>query len=76
MAKTTRILSEAMDAIDTGHTTLDSKVHEASQVAMVVLMAVAALVGVWGVACLIGGIAKSGSLLELARGFISAVTGM
>jgi len=76
MAKTTRILSEAMDAIDATPGTLDSKVNEASQVAIVVLMAAAALVGVWGVACLIGGIAKSGSLLEMGRGFITAVTGM
>ena len=75
MEKTTRMNSEAMGVIEAGHGT-DNRVYEASQVAMGVLMAAAALVGVWGVACLIGGIAKSGSLLELGRGFISAVTGM
>lgn len=45
-----------------------------AQAGIIILLALAALAGVWGFACLAGGIMEGG-LTELARGFISAVSG-
>lgn len=45
-----------------------------AQAAIIVLMLLAALVGVWGLACLVGGVVESGAG-GLLRGFIAAVTG-
>ena len=42
---------------------------------MGIIMVLAALIGIWGIACLIGGIANSGGVAELLNGYISAVTG-
>jgi len=36
----------------------------------------AAFVGIWGIACLIGGLASSESFHEIGRGLITALTGM
>ena len=41
-----------------------------------IIMVMAAFVGVWGVACLIGGLASTGSFQEVGRGLITAITGM
>ncbi len=48
---------------------------EASKTALGVGIALSALVGLWAVACLIGGLSSSG-VLDTIRGYISAVTGM
>jgi len=40
-----------------------------------IIMVMAAFVGVWGVACLIGGLASAGNLHELGRSLITALTG-
>lgn len=45
-----------------------------SQAVIGILMALAALVGVWGIACLVGGALEIG-IVEMARGFVTAVTG-
>ena len=60
-----------------GITELDREamVEGSSQAVITILMALAVLVGVWGIACLFGGIAQSG-LMELMRGWVAAVTGM
>ena len=42
---------------------------------MGVIMVLAALIGIWGVACLIGGMVNSGGVGELLSGYFSAVTG-
>ena len=47
-----------------------------SQTGLGVLTALAALVGMWGVACLIGGLSESHGVMELIRGWMTAVTGM
>jgi len=64
MSATTKIHSRAKT--DTG--------HEVSRFALNAGMGMAALIGLWGVACLIGGLATSG-FGGLLRGFITAVTG-
>jgi hypothetical protein len=46
-----------------------------SEAGMGLIMAMASLVGVWGLACLVSAIAQNG-LLDVARGWLSAVTGM
>lgn len=69
------INSKGINAGEIG-TGLDQTTQGASQVGMGIILALAALVGVWGVACLVGGIAKSGSLVEMGRGFLTAVMGM
>ncbi len=48
---------------------------ETSKVAMGVLGTLAALIGIWGLACLIGGIASCENLLDLGRAWFAAVTG-
>ena len=46
-----------------------------SEAGMGFMMAMASLIGVWGLACLASAIAQNG-LLEVARGWLGAVTGM
>jgi len=46
-----------------------------SQAGIGILMALAVLVGVWGLACLVGGIYESG-ILGIVRGWGAAVSGM
>ena len=48
--------------------------YETSRFVNTVGLIAAALVGLWGAACLIGGLADAG-LVGLVKGFVSAVTG-
>lgn len=48
--------------------------YETSQFALAVGMIMAALVGLWGGACLIGGL-MDGGLLGLVKGLVGAITG-
>ncbi|MHB8809011.1 MAG: hypothetical protein ACYC9M_03230 [Desulfobulbaceae bacterium] len=54
---------------------IDKMTRDASEVGMGVIMVLAALIGIWGIACLIGGIANSGGVGELMNGYLAAVTG-
>lgn len=56
-------------------TGIEKVTRDASEVGMGVIMVLAALIGIWGIACLIGGIANCGGITELVSGWISAVTG-
>jgi hypothetical protein len=47
-----------------------------SKLGIGVIMIMTALVGIWGVACLISGLTNSASLHEMGRGVITAFTGM
>ncbi|MBU4119083.1 MAG: hypothetical protein KJ555_10010 [Proteobacteria bacterium] len=47
-----------------------------SQAGVGVILALATLIGAWGIACLIGGISTMGGILELGRSWLTAVTGM
>lgn len=53
---------------------VDKMTRDASEVGIGIVAILAALIGIWGIACLIGGIANEG-LVELVQGYISAVTG-
>ncbi|MEJ2034122.1 MAG: hypothetical protein P8Y63_14035 [Deltaproteobacteria bacterium] len=46
-----------------------------SQAGMGVMMALAGLTGIWGLVCLVSAVAQNG-VLELIRGWLSAVTGI
>jgi len=47
-----------------------------SQAGVGVILALASLIGIWGLACLIGGMSTMGGVMEMGRGWLSAVTGM
>ncbi|MFH1021286.1 MAG: hypothetical protein V1782_11865 [Pseudomonadota bacterium] len=47
-----------------------------SQAGMTVIFTLATLIGVWGLACLIGGMSTMGGIMELGRSWLTAVTGI
>ena len=47
-----------------------------SRLGLGVIMIMAAFVGIWGVACLVGGLASAGSFQAVWRSLITAFTGM
>jgi len=47
-----------------------------SKLGLGIIMVMAAFVGIWGVACLVGGLASAGSFHEVGRSLITAFTGM
>lgn len=47
-----------------------------SKLGLVVIMVMAAFVGIWGIACLVGGLSSAGSFHEIGRSLITAFTGM
>ncbi len=47
-----------------------------SKLGIGVIMVMAAFVGVWGLACLIGGLASTSNFQEVGRGLLMAITGM
>lgn len=62
--------------------TFDSEIEVAelelgnSKLGFGIIMFMAAFVGIWGVACLIGGLASTESFREIGRSLITAFTGM
>ena len=74
MSKAIRKDQETMGAVGID-ANLNTITNDVSQVGIVVLAALAALIGIWGLACLVGGIISSESILEMARGYVAAVTG-
>jgi len=48
----------------------------ASQAGIGIILTLAAVVGVWSVACMIGGLVSAGGIGQLARAWFTAVTGM
>ena len=48
----------------------------ASRFVLGTIMVMSGLVGVWGVLCLIGGLASSTSLQQAGRGILTAFTGL
>lgn len=57
------------------HEDLEEVGHGVSQAGMGFMMGMAGLIGVWGLACLVSAVAQTG-LLEAARGWLSAITGI
>ena len=65
-----------MTAQTTTRTTANVDVaQETGQYAVKAIGVLAALIGIWGTACLIGGLANSGAT-GLVKGFVTALTGM
>jgi len=73
---------ESMEITQERVAALDNKIEVAelelgnSKLGLGVIMIMAAFVGIWGVACLIGGLASSDSFHEIGRGLLTALTGM
>lgn len=47
-----------------------------SRLAITVIISMSACVGIWGIACLVSGLAQSSGLQETGRALIMALTGM
>ena len=73
---------ESIDITQERVATFDSKVEVAelelgnSKLGLGVIMIMAAFVGIWGVACLIGGMANANGFQEIWRSLMTAATGM
>jgi len=73
---------ESMEITQERVATFDSTVEVAelelgnSKLGLGVIMVMAAFVGIWGIACLIGGLANAGNIHEIWRSLITAFTGM
>lgn len=74
MARSLRANKGRIGATGLGTTSVDKLGRDASEVGIGVITVLAALIGIWGIACLIGAVAGEG-LPEMIRGYISAVTG-
>lgn len=74
MAKTAKTNRESLKSTGLTVSGIDRLTHDAAEVGMGVVTLLAALIGIWGIACLIGGVANEG-LIELVNGYISAVSG-
>ena len=73
---------ESMEITQERTATFDSNVEVAelelgnSKLGLGVIMIMAAFVGIWGIACLVGGLASAGSFREIGRSLVTAFTGM
>ena len=47
-----------------------------SQAGVGVILALATVIGVWGIAYLVGGMISMGGIIEMGRNWLTAVTGM
>jgi hypothetical protein len=74
MARSMKANKERMGATGLDITSVDKLTRDASEVGIGVITVLAALIGIWGLACLVGAVANEG-LLEMVQGYISAVTG-
>ena len=74
MAKTLKESRGRMSGLGLDISTVDKMGRDAAEVGIGVITVLAALIGIWGIACLFGGIAQSG-VGELINGYITAVTG-
>jgi hypothetical protein len=75
MYKSMEITQERVATIDKNIEVAELELGN-SKLGLGIIMIMAAFVGVWGVACLIGGLASAGSFHEIGRGLITALTGM
>jgi hypothetical protein len=60
--------------INTTHETEINASYETSKFALTVGISMAAVIGLWGLACMVGGLVDGG-LVGLLKGFITAITG-
>ena len=76
MTKTLKENKSKMGGLGLEVSTVNKMGRDTAEVGVGVIMILAALIGIWGIACLFGGIVQSGGIAELVNGFISAVTGV
>jgi len=76
MTKTLKENKIKMGGLGLEVTTVNKIGRDTAEVGVGVIMVLAALIGIWGIACLFGGIVQGGGIAELVNGFISAVTGV
>lgn len=73
---------KSMEVTQERAATFDTKVEVAelelgnSKLGLGIIMVMAAFVGVWGLACLIGGLASAEGFQEIWHGMLTAFTGM
>ena len=75
MYESMKITQENVATFDTEIEAIDLELGN-SKLGLGIIMIMAAFVGVWGVACLIGGLASTESFHEVGRSLITAFTGM
>ena len=75
MYESMEITRERVATFDTNVETAELELGN-SKLGLGVIMVMAAFVGIWGVACLIGGLASAGSFHEIGRSLMIAFTGM
>ena len=54
-------------------TTTDRLITGANQATLGIMISLAGMVGVWGVACMVSAIARSGGVLAMARNYMAAI---
>ena len=74
MAKTLHSNKSGTGGLRIDIATIDKMGRDATEVGIKVIAVLAALIGIWGIACLVGGVAQSG-IGEMINGYITAVTG-
>ena len=75
MYDTLEVTRERVAAFDESIEVADLELGN-SKMGIGIIMVMAAFVGVWGLACLIGGLASTNSFQEIGRSLVMAVTGM
>jgi len=75
MYESMEITQERVATFDTATEVADLELGN-SKLGLGIIMVMAAFVGIWGVACLIGGLASAGSFGEVGRSLFTAITGM
>ncbi|OQX20680.1 MAG: hypothetical protein BWK76_00525 [Desulfobulbaceae bacterium A2] len=61
--------------VSTGEITMEAAGAGAAQAGVGIIIIMSALVGLWGLACLVGGIMAAGGPGALARAWLSAISG-
>jgi len=49
---------------------------ESPRLGIHIIMGMTALIGIWGTTCIVNGLAATGSLQEVGRGLVTALTGI
>lgn len=75
MEKTLKESRTSMGALGLDTSTVDKMGRDMAEVGIGIITVLAVMIGVWGIACLFGGIVSSGGIGELLNGYLSAVTG-
>jgi hypothetical protein len=76
MTKTLKENKSKMGGLGLDVSTVNKMGRDVAEVGVGVIAVLAAMIGIWGIACLFGGIVQGGGIAELVNGFISAVTGV